>query len=567
MQLVAYGAQDVHLTGNPEITLFKLTFKRHTNYSKEEINVTPSGSASFGNEINFTISRNGDLIHKLFFSAEVYATVDSDNGKWAWVKNLGTSIIESVQVQIGGTTIDKQFGVWMDVWHELSKKDDHSHSYDICVGNTSSNTTLSKKSNDNDKKTKLFVPLNFWFCRSVGLSLPLIALQYHEVKVQIKLREQKHIYVKDSVDPISGEEFNVVPVIKNAKLLTTYIYLDTNERRKFAQESHEYIITQVQEQNDTITSPSTSGDTTMKFNFNHPTKLLTWIGQLNKFDKNNTNEFLGNDRQSCTKNFIIRYCLSNLRSSSEVVSGDKITFGLDYNNTILLLTNGLGDSGLSSSSLSDRLVLGGTNQLNSSYSYFSDIVKVLSSATVTWNSQQADNANFKVTDVLWNSISVPELLSADTCSKIVSSELESSGSTSSNVFSSVSSSSVLGSTVYFKSCNNYGFNLDGSGDCIKDSHILLNGQDRIEKLDSTFFNHIVPYVSGLNSPPPGIYSYGFGFDLSSDKPDGTCNFSRIDNAELKNTFNTNESLHLTLFGYNFNCLRIMGGMGGLAYSN
>jgi hypothetical protein len=236
LQLVAYGAQDVYLTGNPQITFFKVVYRRHTNFSIESIQQTFNGNVGPGSRVTCQISRNGDLVHKIYvaFTNTGSASINSD----------ATTCIDKVEIEIGGQMIDRQYSEWMVLWNELSlpagKKDGF----------------VKMTSHAAAKETR-YVPLEFWFCRNIGLALPLIALQYHEVKINI--------------------EFGTIPSDHNVTLWADYIFLDTDERRRFAQLSHEYLIEQVQFTGaEQVTAGTTS--VTAKLSFNHPVKELIWQG-------------------------------------------------------------------------------------------------------------------------------------------------------------------------------------------------------------------------------------------------------------------------------------------------
>ena len=175
MQLVAYGAQDIYLTGNPQITFFKVVYRRHTNFSMEAIEQTFNGSADFGKRVTCTVSRNGDLMHKVYLQVTVPALAGAE----IWGKNLGQALIKYAEVEIGGQRIDKHYGDWMHIWNELSQEAGKKDGYDEMTG-----ADMAAASAETD----LYIPLEFWFCRNPGLALPLIALQYHEVKINIEFR-------------------------------------------------------------------------------------------------------------------------------------------------------------------------------------------------------------------------------------------------------------------------------------------------------------------------------------------------------------------------------------------
>jgi hypothetical protein len=268
MQLVAYGAQDIYLTGNPQITFFKVVYRRHTNFSMEAIEQTWSGSANFGSRATATISRNGDLVHRMYLEVDI---TGDDGGGGDIECNPGSALISEIVCEIGGQQIDKHYGHWMEVWAELTE---------------SGPTPISGKKNEDSAGTrntgsifqimsgmggvsgqdgsiisieKMFIPLQFWFCRNPGLALPLIALQYHEVKIITEFGPAENVGAGVTA---------TAPIIK---LWADYIYLDTDERRRFAQVSHEYLIEQLQFQN-------SSDALTHDLNFNHPVKELIWTG-------------------------------------------------------------------------------------------------------------------------------------------------------------------------------------------------------------------------------------------------------------------------------------------------
>jgi len=225
MQLVAYGAQDAFLTGNPEITFFKVVYRRHTNFALESIVQDFNGS---GTRLTATISRNGDLVTNCWL--EDCASASSGSGATTVPARNGTANIESVDLEIGGQRIDKHYGQWMEIWSELT-------------------CPVSKRAGFDTLNAAGTVPLQFFFCRNPGLALPLIALQYHEVKLTFNLKAA-----------------NTNPM----KLFVDYVYLDTDERRRFAQVQHNMLIDQLQQQDGAASGQDT------RLNFNHPCKELVW---------------------------------------------------------------------------------------------------------------------------------------------------------------------------------------------------------------------------------------------------------------------------------------------------
>ena len=266
MQLVAYGAQDIYLTGNPQITFFKVVYRRHTNFSMESIAQTGNGTiSSSASTVTYTISRNGDLVSNMVLDL----SFPSQNGAPAaatyinYVNNTGHSYIKDIELEIGGQRIDKHYGHWLDVWNELT---DHNDDEKILINKHSARDAYLRSRGATALSFELVqVPLKFWFNRNPGLALPLIALQYHEVKVKLNTRSIYGILATDGTN-FSGGTAAVTPTVT---LYVDYIYLDTDERRRFAQQSHEYLIEQLQYQSEALSS-------SVKLNLNHPVKELIW---------------------------------------------------------------------------------------------------------------------------------------------------------------------------------------------------------------------------------------------------------------------------------------------------
>ena len=319
MQLVAYGAQDIYLTGNPQITFFKVVYRRHTNFSMESIQQTLDGNADFGGEVVATISRNGDLVHRMYlehhakFQGGANPSYNAD--EIAVVSNYGSNLMKKMEIEIGGQLIDRHYGHFHNAYSELTEFNPdgyhttlhnrmsgngigHSTGSDArntlatdtaknatAAGWTPTDTTNAQYSSGYDSlapstpatlEGKFWIPFRFWFCRNPGLSLPLIALQYHEIKVKIEFEQIINLMVEDTggIWDAGGTTLRGASHNNNGStfdLWCDYIYLDTDERRRFAQVSHEYLIEQVQHQ-----SINAGGAFAADLYFNHPVKELIW---------------------------------------------------------------------------------------------------------------------------------------------------------------------------------------------------------------------------------------------------------------------------------------------------
>jgi hypothetical protein len=529
LQLVAYGAQDVYLTGNPQITFFKVVYRRHTNFALESIQQTFNGAVAYGGRVTSTIARNGDLISRSYLEIK---TNDTNLCPY-----FGLRVIKTAEVEIGGQKIDKHYADWMYIWNELSLPYSKKEGYFKMVGGKGSkkansfliskdelgkhlteklnitgitqnisvnlelesggkvliifnlkkpsetegkaivqvteikeatssitnNLTLSvdmqntiftengaaytinggdetpvdviavtdnnivqfsdilqvgthyndgTAGSDDDTLSTLYVPLEFWFCRNVGLALPLIALQYHEVKINIHFEE--YSLCKRLSDLTTGS------LDLQASLWVDYIYLDTDERRKFAQSSHEYLIEQLQ------FTGKENADAKIRLNLNHPVKELIWV--VKKENTNNTNWFNYTDK------------------NTQIVSID-------------------------------------------------------------------------------NYESLKTLIGPNSAAQ-----------------------------------NN-----------VSNCKLILNGNDRFSERDGLYFNLIQPYQHHENIPyNTGINVYSFALKPEEHQPSGTLNMSRIDTSTLSLKYSngiTESTASICVYAVNYNVLRILSGMGGIAYSN
>ena len=434
MQLVAYGAQDIYLTGNPQITFFKVVYRRHTNFAVESIEQTFNGTADFNKRVTATISRNGDLIQQMYLEVVLpVTTAGTTTNRWTY--GVGNALVSQAEIEIGGQLIDRQYGDWMNIWTELTIPAGKRDGYDNMVGNALATGTDQSGFLPCTSTIRLYVPFQFWFNRNPGLALPLIALQYHEVKLNLTLRS-----LTDLLMTYTG---GIPGGTLGCKLYVDYVYLDTDERRRFAQVSHEYLIEQVQfTGTETIATGSSNKNITL--NFNHPVKELIWV---------------------------------------HTAAARAIAYAA------------------------------GTNGSGSWFNY----------------SGLVPNAN--------------------------------------------------PSTA-------------GGIDSFQTALLQLNGHDRFSVRNADYFRKVQNYEHHTRVPRVGadlagtsadgcqssfrqyIYSYSFALSPEEHQPSGTCNFSRIDNAVLQMTYDKTvqtvlnaSSLNLNVYAVNYNVLRIMSGMGGLAYSN
>ena len=272
MQLVAYGAQDIYLTGNPQITFFKVVYRRHTNFAMEAIEQVFTGNVALGKKTSCTIARNGDLVGKMYLEVDLaYDHNDANTSPAGACEDLicsvpGHAMINYVEVEIGGQAIDKHYGEWLNIWMQLTETVEGAEKHlRLIDGSLQAGKPREPCSNTDCNLRKVYVPLQFWFNRNPGLALPLIALQYHEVKLNVMFNKSSYV-VSDSRDTVK---------IENVCLFCDYIFLDTDERRRFAQVSHEYLIEQVQFNGRNNMSGNIQN---IELRFNHPCKEIVWVG-------------------------------------------------------------------------------------------------------------------------------------------------------------------------------------------------------------------------------------------------------------------------------------------------
>jgi hypothetical protein len=521
MQLVAYGAQDIYLTGNPQITFFKVVYRRHTNFSMETIQQTISGSdKTDGGTGTVTISRNGDLVYKVYVTSETINITDGDE------------IINEVELEIGGQRIDKHYKEWNQVWNELTTVESKALGLKTmkgCIGS----------SGDSVSPGMIQIPLNFWFCRNPGLALPLIALQYHEVKLKLNW----------GVKASAGPDYAV------CKVMCDYIYLDTDERRRFAQVSHEYLIEQIQKQ-------TASASTTSKLNFNHPVKELIWVTPI-------SNEYLtariklnGHDRFSDQPEeyFQLRqpYDYHTAIPTQNLPQGE-IALGADILRSAksplpsLVPTVTVTTGKCSVSVMNGSICTTADTPTSTVYGFFdTDLATVFVVGKLYTISASFNTGADKVeTTTLVRCTGVAGAAVSTTFDDTVAAALtlETTGGSASGTYTP--GSHTIGAT----------FNR------------LIYNHHKAAAVNATAATQVT-INSIISSSSTGcrtsnmfkkINVYSFALKPEEHQPSGTCNFSRIDNAQLV----TGAALGTTdnIYAVNYNVLRIMSGMGGLAYSN
>ena len=544
MQLVAYGAQDVYLTGNPQITFWKVTYRRHTNFAMESSEQTFSGQADFGRRVTCTISRNGNLCYRTYLQVTLpeinQSMAASGSNVYArWLDFPGEQLIAQVEVEIGGQRIDRQYGDWMHIWNQLTMSAEQQRGYYQMIGNTTQLTYITDPSFADISgpcasaggpsqvcaprkalpETTLYIPLLFWFNRNPGLALPLIALQYHEVKINIDFRPiGECLWAVSKLDASSTDGTVSVSTayqqsLDAASLYIDYVFLDTDERRKMAQNPHEYLIEQLQFTGDESVGSSSNK---IKLNFNHPCKELIWVVQP---DAN------------------VDYC-SSLEGGQTLYK----TLGaqpFNYTDAIDALPNAVHAFG-------GPAETSGANAFITSGGLFQD----------PGDMGSENNAQF--TPAQWTGIhGANGVFGAETANPAVGEVAEGS-------FVSDAGTFVLAETALDMHC--WGENP------VVTAKLQLNGQDRFSEREGTYFDVVQPFQHHTRAPDTGINVYSFALRPEEHQPSGSCNFSRIDNATLQlvlssATVGGTATAKVRVYATSYNVLRVMSGMAGVAYSN
>ena len=520
MQLVAYGAQDVYLTGQPQITFFKVVYRRHTNFSVEPIQQTFQGAAEFGRTVTCNINRNGDLITNMYLVATLKAATRSN---WGYVSRLGHAMIDSCKIEVGGSKIDEQYGDWLNVWYELTRDTDHDRGYGRMIGDVDDLKLMSYTQAD----YTMYVPLQFWFNRNNGLALPLIALQYHDVRVTIKLREASELV---NYQGTSAPAAVTNDLMKDAFLLIDYVYLDSEERKRFAQAAHEYLIEQVQ-----FTGDETYNAANLKYrlNFNHPSKYLVWNVLKSRFT---------------TKNSWISWAFG----------GDWATAKERFAKLLFLATR----SGLATAGGAYHVALtDGTFEVGDTPATMGAVPSAVASALAKIDAQilfagSGVNATAAPSNVV--------ILRNDLTNEDINLTLSEMG------FAGVPLAFLTANAYSVRDYFNYSDTPAGTGNPVKTAKLQLNGHDRFTTRDGNYFNYVQPYQHFNNTPADGINVYSFALKPEDHQPSGTCNFSRIDNTTLniESTYSTTaDDGVVKVYAVNYNVFRVMSGMGGLSYQN
>ena len=636
MQLVAYGAQDIYLTGNPQITFFKIVYRRHTNFSMETIKQNISGQSFIGvdninNKATVTISRNGDLVTGIYVSAKQKDATGT-------IGICGDNLVEDVEIEIGGQRIDKHYKEWNQIWDELTIPASKSEGYKYMTGGFNN----SFVSGGGTKQETIRYPLKFWFCRNPGLALPLIALQYHEI--QLKFTWGVGLYDSTKDDNLTRSSTSLLSQ-HAVEVWADYVYLDTDERRRFSQVSHEYLIEQLQIQKEKDVSSES-----FKLNLEHPIKELIWTTPQNptapqvaitdqklKLSINGHDRFFERDKEYFTLEQPYKHHTSipgyNIKETENAVLLNNTIFSKEYTFTSVGASATL-DSITDNNVFTNKKITtktSGTSQLTDEANTFlfisnggsanpdiefkvGDTVRINyyaitdTSRTATGNTALEPSTNFTWWD---GDLATGQEQTTDGRYRITLKALDSATPTYNSGSSSWTAPNIrqerhqtsaegvtpityelrnvqesyvqqLGVTTTYddRRIENIIRNLTVI-EVFKSTTLAANGGTLYEiKFNDSIIggltqntNHKVSFeiiarvqnpVSRCSQLKKDIYVYSFCLEPEEHQPSGSCNFSRIDSAKI--ILSSSGSIS-NIYAVNYNVLRIMSGMGGLAYSS
>ncbi len=535
LQLAALSSQDIYLTGNPEITLFKKNYMRYTNFSIETVQrAFDGGIVNFGSTSTATLEKTGDLISKLVLVINLEQIVSTT--KWGYVDRIGHAMIDNIRITIGQSDIDIVYKDWIDIYQRMNKDKSQEQNYNIMIGNIAS----LKKIDYNHDPYKLFIPLEFWMGKNTSSAFPICSLVNQNFQVTITFRNSTDVinYYGDT-QPISSEQPNIV----SGYLLVDYIYLETTERNLFKTNSHEYLIEVVQDMTDIVNKI----DTKINLIFDKPTKYLIWYVQLNRYaERHQYMSWASDDNWELAR--------QNFAKLVWLITRDGLDAS-DPNNPIINFNTNYVNIGQVPETIS-----GGNTKLESLASKVNGLIlfaennfgDIIAKATT-------DNVILTKNEITYEDMSttIEEFKSdIDTTEQQIN-------------FLNIHTWSII--DIF-----NYGNFINRSDNPVINSSFQLNGKNRFQERDGYFYNYIQPYYYFTNSPPDGVNSYTFSLNPNDTQPSGTINLGYINSKDLivsLGKYNNSSDSYLSffqngnirIFAYCYNLLKIYKGSAALGY--
>lgn len=548
IQLVAKGVEDLFLTDNPQITFFKIIYRRHTNFSIEEIPQTFVHTPDFGKKTTCVISKSGDLISNMVLVItlpqlpqifNIDGSIDNLT-RVAWIRKIGYGIIKEITIEIGGKLIDVQYGEWLNIWHELNESKEIGN--DKMIGNIEElyNYSLNKP------EYKLFIPLHFWFSQSISLSLPIICLQYNEIKINLELQDFNKCYkispthsilMSNDICNFIKDEY-IVQKIDNYEAVGQFSYYDN--------ETNKLYYTRI------------SKNLFKTCNLTNITNIDLQEEEIKKYEiKGLTSEYFADpfiiypDDSEITyeQTYSVSYAFNQLTNIKIKECFLLINYiFLDEDERIKYYKN-------AHEYLIEQLVYCGETTLDGVYrtakvGLYNPVKYMIWTVQQNYLSELYNNDPFNYTNSYkYNDILYSKLLY---------------------------DSSFIEDDIVYNYKNNGTFNekynhkQNGKG-LIKKSIILFNSNARMEEQTSIYYKNVQTYQHFKYLPQEGINVYSFALNPDNIQPSGSCNMSKIDNIQIQMTLDdivtVDNPVKFKCYAIVHNMLMINAGLGGLMFVN
>jgi len=510
IQLVAYGPQDMFLTKDPQITFFKVVYRRHTNFSSEPIPQNFTHTPGFGKKVTCILSKNGDLIEKMYLMTilpEVPQFLDDagnvDNvTKFAWVRKIGYALVSSIEIEIGGTLIDRHYGEWLNIWNELTGPADRG------IANMIGDTKILTDFTNGKQAYQLYIPLQFWFCRENGLALPIVCLQHNDIKINLELNSLENCYITTPThyitinqDLVNFKQFEYIEqTVNGVKASGIFTYYDVVTNRMYYLRISRNEFQSIQDStlvSSTAISAATSSVANQQYLITGLTTGFKTMPQVNTTETVNSLPNLKSlELQQCF--LLVNYIYLD--------SEERVRFSQGKNEYLIQQLQFVSNKVVESTNRSIKLNLAHP------------------CTVVVWVGQQQYLVDTNNNDL-------------------------------------------------FNYTDDYKRNADGSlvgKNLITSGTILLNGQERLSVRDTSYFNWVQPFQHFSFAPNEGINVYSFSIYPEILQPSGSCNMTKIDDillqVSMSNIINFSNQANVRCYGLNYNILRITHGLGGLVFT-
>jgi hypothetical protein len=529
IDLAAKGLQDVYLTSDPQITYFKIVYRRHTNFSIESVPLSFVSEPNFGSVSVCPISRSGDLLGKLTLAVNLptipkFTNIDGTLNQFkkvAWIKNIGFYLIKEMIFEVNGQTIDTRYGEWLYIWSQLTQ---NAKSIDPLIGNEPILTTLT----NGKAPYQLLIPLEFYFTRNPGLYFPLVSLNSDSVKIIFKFRSLNEclnvaptnsILIMEDICPFDEGDY-IVQYTAGDKIFGQVVGFDYVAKRLFYTKIKNGSNNPIDQFTSATLEPNLSLN---RFIARSNDPFNVYLNEINSFVSSRIYSY--ND-----PNPIIKY-VTPQPGSIETKEKVTLTSNINLSQTILYADYVYLDTG-------ER-----ARFLNNVQEYLIEQVQLESDQGIG-SSTYTQVLNFKnpCKAIYW----VGQMQNVITATQNLNQH-----------------SNYTNSFVFDTDKNKYtGKNLTESAE------LDLDGKSIFGTRSSSYFNLIEPLEHHSNSPATGINMFSFSLAPEKVQPSGTMNMSKINRQTLKlrlNSVTQTNPINIRTYALSYNLFRIMYGIAGLIF--